>query len=109
MSAACSWDVAHQVLKILEVCSDDVFLILLCFVVVLFDCLFHCCSPSAQDSKYFHVNVSRQELPKDFGILCDFDREDFETFQVLFNYQMNSKYNKSSNYLTKIGFILGKD
>ena len=25
----------------------------------------------------------RQELPKDFGILCDFDREDFETFQVL--------------------------
>ena len=81
---------------------------LFCYVLLLY-CLFHCCSPSAQDSKYFHVNASRQELPKDFGILCDFDREDFETFQVLFNYQMNSKYNKSSNYLTKIGFILGKD
>ena len=36
-----------------------------------------CCSIS------FCVCPSRQELPKDFGILCDFDREDFETFQVL--------------------------
>ena len=32
------------------------------------------------------VDASRQELPKDFGILCDFDREDFETFQVLFTF-----------------------
>ena len=32
----------------------------------------------------------RQELPKDFGILCDFDREDFETFQVLSQFQKKS-------------------
>ena len=77
---------------------------LFCYVLLLY-CLFHCCSPSAQDSKYFHVNASRQELPKDFGILCDFDREDFETFQVLFNYQMNPNYHKIICWL---GLFLGK-
>ena len=59
-------------------------------------------SPSAQDFWGFSFHCSslcvlvisscvcapRQELPKDFGILSDFDREDFETFQVIFTFHL---------------------
>jgi len=44
---------------------------------------FSCLQPAAGNLLTKCSKFLRQELPKDFGILCDFDREDFETFQVL--------------------------
>ena len=90
LSSTCSWKFAHKMFKVFEVFDshadnhDDASLV----------------------QKLFNLEHSpplpRQELPKDFGILCDFDREDFETFQVL------SRLLKLSNIQWLIIFFCAK-
>ena len=90
LSSTCSWKFAHKMFKVFEVFDnhDDNH------------------DEASLVQNWFNFEHSpplpRQELPKDFGILCDFDREDFETFQVL------SQLQKLSDIISHIIFFLQK-